>query len=179
MDRKSQPKSNRRNAAGKVSAQPTTAEMPRPGISSTVEAILADWDRKSLTVLDRLVKDGQNISGEEMAIAIKNNPGQPLPEDFRDYLCRFLRGKVKRTRGRKKEDKVVQWLTEHVVAPAYQQVLAHIQASRTSRGRQRIAKGELAPHEEAARVIKDYYPDVFPTASPKRIANILSSRKFR
>jgi hypothetical protein len=47
-----------------------------------------------------------------------------LPQGLCNYLCRFLRGKIKRQRGRKKEDEVVQWLTEHLIAPEYQKVLA-------------------------------------------------------
>jgi predicted transcriptional regulator len=177
MGQKPRHTSKIRKADIKVAVQPT--KTTRLGTRSTVDIIVEDWDRKRLIVLERLVKHGQYISGEELATAIETNPGEPLPEGLRDYLCRLLRGEIKRKRGRKKEDKVVQWLMEHVIAQAYQQVLDHIQAKRTYRGRQRIAKGELAPHEEAARVIKEYYPDVFPRASPKRIANILSSQKFR
>ena len=34
---------------------------------------------------------------------IESNPGQPLPDGLRDYLCQILRGKVKQKRGRRNQ----------------------------------------------------------------------------
>ena len=164
-----------RKANVKAPNQPAAAKPLGPHTRSTVDV----RDRKSLDVLDGLVKDGQYVSGEELAIAIETNPGQTLPEGLREYLCRFLRGKIHKKRGRKQTDKVIPWLREYVVAPAYKEILAQIRSERTARGQQRTARGSLAPHEEAARLIKERYGSLFPNASPKRIANILSSRKFR
>jgi hypothetical protein len=42
---------------------------------------------------------GDYVSGEELAVAIENDTDKILPDQVRDYLCRFLRGKVKKKPG--------------------------------------------------------------------------------
>jgi len=142
---------------------------------STVDIILKDCDPTSLSWLDWLSKSGHYISGKELAGAIEANPGVPLPDALRDYLCRFLRGNVKRKRGPKGSEREFRFLIEYLANNEYRKELRRLQKERKVRGRQAIAEGVLTPHEEAVRIIKERFRIRFVGVTPERVANILSS----
>jgi len=123
----------------------------------------------------RLSRD-EYVSGEDLATAIEARPGEPLPDIVRDYVCRYLRGKVKQKPGPQKS-RTRTFVTETAVALEYERELRRLQAERRARGG-RTAKGEPAPHEEAAIIIQKRYKS-FAMMTPRRVANILSSRKYR
>src|SRR5258705_462866 len=101
----------------KKKQRPVKAEnAPQADMRKTVDIILQDCDPKSLTGLAWLAKDGRHISGEDLAVAIEANPSQPLPDVLRDYLCRFLRGKVKRKPGPNRSEPEFDFLIEFVAA---------------------------------------------------------------
>src|SRR6202011_6240168 len=88
-------------------------------------------------------------SGEELAVAIEASPGVALPDGLRGYLCRFLRGKVKRKRGPKGLEREFRFVIELLATEEYQKELRRLQKERKFRGREAIGKGQLSPHEEA------------------------------
>ena len=160
----------------KATAPPDGARAPSADtFSSTVDAIIKDCDPTSLSWLEWLSKNGHYISGEQLAVAIEANPGRPLPDALRDYLCRFLRGKVKRKRGPKGSDREFRFLIEFLANNEYRKELRRLQKERKVRGRQAIAEGVLTPHEEAVRIIKERFRIRFVGVTPERVANILSS----
>lgn len=137
------------------------------------------FGRTSLTRIDRQAKDGRYFSGEELAAAIEANPGQPLPQNMRDYLCRLLRGQVKKKPGPQKKplsyNAILNDVFDEVVLPLiYQEELQRFKDMRKAHGRR--IKGEPAPHEQAAESIKNRFKR-FAMITPRRLANILSSRK--
>jgi hypothetical protein len=166
----------------KRSARPIATAGPNGGTTapsaltrSTIDAILEDCDPTSLSWLEWRSKSGHYISGEELAVAIEANAGQPLPDGLRDYLCRYLRGKIKRKRGPKGSDREFRFLIEFLANAEYRKELRRLQMERKVRGRQAIAEGVLSPHEEAVRIIKERFRIRFAGVTPERVANILSS----
>jgi hypothetical protein len=133
------------------------------------------FSNKSLLWLQWRLKQGEYISGQELAVVIEANPGQPFPDNVRDYLCRFLRGQVKRKRGPQKKFSYIPMATEFMASFFYQEELRRLQKARKARGRG--AKGEIPPHEQAAKFIKERFK-YFAPVSWRRVANILSSRKL-
>jgi acyl-CoA synthetase (AMP-forming)/AMP-acid ligase II len=101
---------------------------------STVDIILEESGPENLPAVEWLAAKGHYISAEELAVVIESNPGQPLPDRFRDYLCRFLRGQIQRKRGRKTTDQLTQVLTEFVVRPVYGWYLTGDPAMRDDEG---------------------------------------------
>jgi hypothetical protein len=123
----------------------------------------------------KISRDGY-VSGEELATAIEADPGEALPDIVRDYLCRHLRGKPKKKPGPKKSD-LHDFISEFFATMDYENELRRLQVERKTRGGRKI-KGESAPHEEAAKIIKDRFKR-FAMLSPRAIANLLSSRRSR
>src|SRR5262249_47792656 len=148
----------------------------RPQARSTVEILLKEYDPKNLSYLHWRAMNGSYIDGEELADAITANPGQSLPDGLRDYLCRFLRGKVKRKRGPKRSDHKIRFGIELLAAETYWEELYRLQNQQPrSRGRDAIGSGELPPHEEAMRIVKERFRPWFDSISTRRIRNIISS----
>jgi hypothetical protein len=130
----------------------------------------------SLWRIGTQAKKGQYVSGEELAAAIEANSGEPLPDDARDYLCRFLRGQVKKKRGpQKKPFSYSALITDLFIPIFYQEELRRFQKLRKAQGRG--AKGDLSPHELAVRSVQKRFKR-YAMITPRRLANILSSRKL-
>src|SRR5215813_7273829 len=101
MSRKSRPKARTKNRVSAGASLRKLGKASRPQARSTVKILLKEYDPKNLSYLDWRATNGSYIDGKELAVAITANPGQSLPDGLRDYLCRFLLGKVKRKRGPK------------------------------------------------------------------------------
>jgi hypothetical protein len=172
MGRKPQRPKRKKNEQPEVALR--AEKTPQADTRSTVERILEDCDHKRLAWLEWLATNGRYISGEGLAVAIEANPGQPLPDGLRDYLCRFLRGKVKRKPGPKGSD-AEKFIIEFLAATEYRKVPRRLQRERKFRGREAIAKSLLSPHEEAVKVIKERFRIRFKGVTPRRVANIISS----
>lgn len=148
----------------------------KPASPSWTEEVTSSFDRRRFEALAELASRGEYISAEELATALEANPGTALPDALRDYLCRFLRGKVKRTRGRKKKHLVVATF-ELVAVNKYYEILAEIQRESNPRGRAAIGKDRLPPHEEAAKRLQKMFPGRFGSMTLKSILNLVSSYK--
>jgi len=173
MSRKSRPKARTKNRVSAGASLRKLGKASRPQARSTVEILLKEYDPKNLSYLDWRATNGPYIDGKELADAIAANPGQSLPDGLRDYLCRFLRGKVKRKRGPKRS---YRFGIELLAAETYEEELHRLQnQQRRSRGRDAIGSGELPPHEEALRIVKERFGPWFGSISTRRIANIISS----
>ncbi len=90
--------------AGKTVRRPTIkASAPRPvtgstsGTSGHGKALFAIIERR----LKSSSKRGANIPPEQIARALRENPGVPLPPEIHDYLCDFLEGKIRVPAGRR------------------------------------------------------------------------------
>ena len=148
-----------------------------PPLIPTVEVVLADLGPENLEATDRRARDGRYLSGNDLALVIEANPGRPLPDGLREYLCRFLRGTIKQKRGPKQKSPYYDEMIERDAAEFYRNVLTELQKSPRPRGRDAIAQGIDPAHREAAQRVKDQFPVRFGRMSLERIANIFSSRK--
>jgi hypothetical protein len=118
---------------------------------------------------------GEYVSGEDLAAAIEKDADDVLSDRVRDYLCRFLRGKVKKRPGPNKP-LFKKLIYEQLAEMDYRNELARIRAERKARGR--AAKSEKPPYLEAIEIIQKRYK-YFAMMTPQRFANIMSSRKSR
>lgn len=168
--------------SGKTSSKPKAAGSrkttlaPQADMRSTVDIIVEESGPTRLPAVDWLAANGRYISGETLAVVIEANPGKPLPDRLRDYVCRFLRGKIKRKPGPKRAGAEFRFIVEFLAAQEYQKELRRLQKEPRIRGRKALARGILTPHEEAIKIIKERFRVRFAGVSPRRVANIISSR---
>ena len=174
MDRKSK-RPKKKQASRPLAPDPIHRNVPQTAERSVADMIVEESSPRNLSGLDWLAVNGHYISGDDLAVGIEANPNQALPDGLRDYLCRFLRGKVKRKRGPKGSDKEFLFLIEFLAARDYRVELRRLQQEHKPHGREAIGKGVLSPHEEAIRIVKERYRCRFGDVSPRRVANIISS----
>ena len=142
------------------------------GASVTQKELDRAFSNESFDWIGWRLEQQEYISGEELAAAIASNPDTALPGQIRNYLCRFLRGKVKKKRGPKTEFSFVREAILISAALAYENELHRLQAEHKNRSRFR---GQAAPHELAAQSVQKQFK-LFESITPRRLANILSSR---
>lgn len=176
MARNPRQRPRKQSSLPKGPASPKAAEPPQTDMRRTVDIILEENGPKNLLAVEWLAANGRYISAEELAVVIEANPSQPLPDRLRNYLCRFLRGKVKRKPGPQKTDAKFKFLIEFLAAQEYQKELRRLQKEARPHGREAIAKGVQSPHEEAIKIVKERFRIRFGGVSPRRVANIISSR---
>jgi len=176
MGRKSRPKARTKNRVSAGASLRKLGKASRPQARSTIEILLEEYDPKNLCYLDWRATNGSYIGGKELAVAITANPGQSLPDGLRDYLCRFLLGKVKRKRRSRASDRPFRFIIEQFAARDYKKELHRLQTQqRLSRGRATKVRGGLSLHEQAREIIKERYRIRFGSVSSRRVANIISS----
>jgi len=89
--------------ARKVVRQPTTKESARRPAKRAMSGA-SGYGKMLFEVIGRRLKSSSKrpayIPPEQIARALKENPGIPLPPDIHDYLCDFLEGKIRAPAGR-------------------------------------------------------------------------------
>ena len=176
MSRNPRRQSRKQSLRPKMQASTKPSEKAQAEIRRTVDVILEESGPENLQMVDWLASNGHHISAEGLAVVIEANPGQPLPDGLRNYLCRFLRGKIKRKPGPKTSDAAFKHLIEWTAGQEYRKELRRLQKEARLRGREVIGRGVLTAHEEALKIIKERFRIRFAGVSPRRIANIISSR---
>ena len=165
-----------RQRSGEKDDEPTAPARRSPAGSTRVtmkdalKIIRQDWEPRSLKHLDWKAAERRHITSDQLADAIEANPDQPLPTNIRDYLCRFLRGSIKRKRGPQQSNAKRRSVIEFLMAEDYRKELKRLQMERRTGRRE-----ELSPHDRALEIIKERYKKDFGMISPKRLANIISS----
>jgi hypothetical protein len=102
---------------------------------------------------------------------IEKNPGEPIPDELRAYLVKFLRDptKIKQQRGPKK-DKGLALMREAAEESLYSRALEAFQKrdkqlkKRAKRRKERLPRTRLAPHERALQYMArklDVSPETF------------------
>jgi hypothetical protein len=89
---------------------PHSSEQPHIAAEGPTPDLSRAGAQKSRTTIGRLfgglgrieyrLSKSEYVSGEDLAKAIESNPGEVLIDPVREYLCRFLRGQVKKNQGR-------------------------------------------------------------------------------
>jgi len=156
----------------------------RTEVQSSGSAYVDDWQEpkprryagcpsKMWFSLAEFASKSRYVSGRELAFAIAKNPGVALPDNFRDYLCRFLRGEIMppatcQTFNERWDENICDFIERD-----YQNTIQRIRRKRKAQGG-RKSRGEISPYLLAAKEIKSRYPHKFKGA-PITVLNILSS----
>lgn len=147
--------------------------------SAGPRATQQDMDRMfakdSLLWIEWRVKNGEWISPGDLADALQAHPDEGLPAPVTDYLCRLLRGQVRKRPGPKTRWSASREILLEAARGTYQEELLRQKQLRKATGRSR---GDVEPHAKAMAVVQKQF-GIFRSISPRRLANILSSRNSR
>jgi hypothetical protein len=123
--------------------------------------------------------DSRYVCGSELAFAIEQNADVVLPELFRKYLCRFLRGEVERPSSRRRDNNIeFTMIVRQIVKRDYQDACRQIKEQRKAQGG-RKSKTDYPPYLQAAEQTKKKYRYYFRGNTPETVVNILSSWRRR
>ena len=88
------------------------------------------------TQLGRSERGRRYIPPEQLARALKENAGKPLPPIINDYLCDFLEGKIKAPAGRPSASQApaIKQIQRHLISPYYERYLAWLQKRKRTKG---------------------------------------------
>ena len=117
-------------------------------------------DELHLVDIEDRIAQGDYVSAEDLAVALRKHGMQPIPPSVLDYLCRLLEGRVAKPKGRKALPEVEERLQLMLVRYYYRRTLTWLQA-RTARygdldgwrGIRGASWWQGPPHERAARMV--------------------------
>ncbi len=150
--------------AGKTVRRPTIkASAPRPAKRATSEA--SGYGKAMFVIIERRLKSSSKrrayIPPEQIARALRENPGVPLPPEIHNYLCDFLEGKILAPAGRRADSENPQSQINKILIPLfYARYLAWLKRRRRSMGLEGWKPIRDAdwwqgpPNEQAARMTR-------------------------
>ncbi len=148
--------------AGKTVRRPAARNSaPRPAKRATSGA--SGYGKALFEIIERRLKSpskrGAYIPPEQIARALRENPGVPLPPEIHDYLCDFLEGKILAPGGRPADsENPLSQIKKTLIPSTYARYLAWLQRRKRSMGLKgwkliREAKWWRGPpNERAARM---------------------------
>ncbi len=113
---------------------------PRPAKGSTPEA--SGYGNTLFTLIRKRLnspaKRRAYVPPEQIARALRKNPGVPLPPEIHDYLCDFLEGKIPAPTGRRAViEKPLAQIKKHLIPPTYARYLAWLKRRQRPKGHKR------------------------------------------
>jgi hypothetical protein len=137
---------------------------------------LADLLETAYPELERRIEEGEHVTGPELAAALRANPGKQIPDVVFDYLCRFLEGKASRRRGPARKNKPIDVFRLSHARILYKEYLKEekLKQKRERGARSPNVKAKMAPHEIAAKRIRDEF---FPHIDYRQVLNLLSRNR--
>jgi hypothetical protein len=123
---------------GKANRQ-SNPENGASGSESGVKLESSGYGKALFVIIERRLKSPSKreayIPPEEMAGALRYNPGVPLPPAIHDYLCDFLEGKVQAPRGRP-ADTEIPWsqINKILIPPTYERYYTWLKKRKRSMG---------------------------------------------
>jgi hypothetical protein len=152
--------------AGKaVPRRATKKSAPRPATGSTPEA--SGYGKVLFEIIRRRLKSSSKqrayIPPEQIARALRKNPGIPLPPEIHDYLCDFLERKIPAPAGRPAHiEKPLSQIKKDLIPLRYARYLAWLKRRKRSmglKGWKTIREADWwrgPPNERAARMTCRY-----------------------
>ena len=152
--------------AGKDARRRSTKESAlRPTTGSTPQA--SGHGKALFVIIERRLKSSSRrrayISPEQIARALRKNPGVPLPPAIHDYLCDFLEGKIRAPAGRPADsENPVRHLKKSLIPITYARYFAWLKRRERSMDLDgwKLIRGadwwQGPPHERAARMTCRY-----------------------
>jgi hypothetical protein len=124
--KKSGPKGNKKKAA------------PRSAMGSAPKA--SGYGRALFFIIEKRLKSSSKrrayIPPEQIAQALRLNPGIPLPPDIHDYLCDYLDGKIRKPSGRKPDsEKALSHIKKTLIPVVYDRYLKGLRRQKRERKR--------------------------------------------
>ncbi len=150
--------------AGKAARRHTPKKSaPRPATGPTPEA--SGYGKALFTIIGKRLKSASRrrayIPPEQIARALRENPGVPLPPEIRDYLCDFLEGKIPAPAGRPADvESPLSQIKKGLIPPTYLRYLAWLRRRKRSmelKGWKTIRDADWwqgPPNERAARMTR-------------------------
>jgi len=122
------------------------------------------------------------VPPEQIARALKENSGIPLPPMIHDYLCNLLEGKIKAPAGRPSDTKAaaIKQIRKLLIPSTYERYLAWLRKRKRSMGLvgweaiQEADWWQGPPHERAARMTSRWYKY---SVDWRAVQNIVSKAK--
>ncbi len=113
------------------------ASAPRPATGSTPEA--SGYGKALFAIIEKRLKSSSKrrayIPPEQIARALRENPGIPLPPEIHDYLCNFLEGKILAPAGRPADfENPLTQIQKHLIPPIYARSFAWLRRRKRSMG---------------------------------------------
>ncbi len=148
--------------AGKTVRRPTARKSAtRPATGSTPEA--SGYGKAMFAIIERRLKSSSKrrtyIPPEQIAGALRENPGVPLPPEIHDYLCDFLEGKILAPAGRRPDiEKPLSQIRNTLILWTYRRYLTWLRRRKRSmelKGWKQIREADWwkgPPTERAARM---------------------------
>lgn len=134
--------------------------------------------RKVEFFLDR----GDYVDGADLAAALREQSGKPVPPKVLDYLCRYLEGKVAKPKGRKAIPKTERLRRQMLLSHYYRRYLAWLKKRRQRYGQlkgwpliRRASWWRGPPSQRAARMAARCC--LHGAESWRAVHNFISSRK--
>lgn len=125
---------------------------------------------------------GRYVDGADLAAALREQAGKPIPPKVLDHLCRYLEGKVAKPRGRKAVPGAEKHWRLMFVRHHYRRNLSWLQARKKRYGGldgwpsiQQADWWQGPPNERAARMAARRW--LYGAESWRRVHNLISSRK--
>lgn len=133
--------------------------------------------------VEDLLDRGEYVDAELLETALQENVDKQVPHKVLDYLCRFLRGEVKKPRGRKPEDEVVKRQRAMFMRYFYRMFLNNLRENKDPfqalpegwEWMKLADPGKGPPHERAAKIVAEAFLDG--ARSWRSVHNIVSSSK--
>ena len=139
-------------------------------------------DELHLADIEDRIAQGDYVSAEDLAAALRKHGMRPIPPSVLKYLCRHLEGQVAKPKGRKALPEVVKLRRLMFVRYYYRRTLTWLQARKARygdldgwRGIRGASWWQGPPHQRAARMVAQRLG--FGAESWKTIQKQASSRK--
>ena len=125
-------------ATGKSDRQ-SSVRKGASGSDSGAKSGTRGYDKALFVIIERRLKASSKreayIPPEEMARALRQNLGVPLPPAIHDYLCDFLEGKVRAPRGRPADtEKPWSQINKVLIPPTYERYYTWLKKRERSMG---------------------------------------------
>ncbi len=120
-----------------VRQRATKERAPRPATGSTPKA--SGYGKTLFTIIEKRLKSSSKrrayIPPEQIARALKENPGVPLPPKIHEYLCNFLEGKIQVPAGRPADsENSLSQIRKTLIPRTYARYLTWLQRRKRSMG---------------------------------------------
>lgn len=157
-----------------ASGRPTVKVDGAPSLAE----LWAKAPRGPFATVERALATQGYVADEELAQALRANPGAPLPPPVLDYLCRRLEGNAGPPRGRRRRREMTR-LRDALIGVLYGTYLRRLQVRARRSGlpeRPGVDWWRGPPHERAARMTAERLRRLgFPALDWRHVLNLVSS----